>query len=87
MIKKIRFGSEVIVSAGYDAQCQLLEIEFGCDGQVWQYLEVPEDIWYRFKFEVSPEIFFHRYIKGCYVERRILREDYKRELSVLNSYN
>lgn len=74
MQNRCKFPSKVIASAGYDAQCELLEIEFGCDGQIWQYLEVPEDIWYRFKFGVNPEQFFHRYIKGCYVEQRVLSE-------------
>ncbi len=68
---RYRFGSRMIASAGYDAQCQLLEIEFVNDGQVWQYLEVPEDVWYHFKSMEKPEIYFHNYIKGCYMEQRI----------------
>lgn len=74
MVVRCKFGSMLIASAGYDAQCELLEIEFGHDGQVCQYFEVPEDIWYRFKLEASPELFFHRHIKGCYVERRIMQQ-------------
>lgn len=74
MITKCRFGNIVIASAGYDAQCKLLEIEFCHDGQIWQYFDVPEDIWYRFKYEGNPESFFHRYIKGCYAEQRIMPE-------------
>lgn len=72
MQNRCKFHDIVIASAGYDAQCELLEIEFCHDGQVWQYCEVPEDIWYRFKFEENPELFFHRYIKGRYVEQRVL---------------
>lgn len=69
---RYRFGSEAIASAGYDAQCALLEIEFVRDGQVWQYLGVPEEIWYRFRHETRPDFFFHNYIKGNYMEKRIM---------------
>ena len=68
---RYRFGSMAIASAGYDAQCQLLEIEFVQDGQVWQYLEVPEEVWYHFKTGSKPDIFFHNFIKGRYAEQRI----------------
>ena len=37
----------MIKSAGYDAQQQMLEIEFANNGQIWQFDNVPEDIWYR----------------------------------------
>lgn len=74
MSGRCKFPGIVIASAGYDAQCELLEIEFCHDGEVWQYSEVPEDIWYHFKFGVNPDSFFHRYIKGCYVERKVLVE-------------
>ena len=39
----------MIKSAGYDAQQQMLEIEFANNGQIWQFDNVPEDIWYRFR--------------------------------------
>ena len=68
---RYNFAAWTIASAGYDAQQAVLEVEFAHDGQVWQYLGVPEDIWYRFKKENGPDGFFHGYIKGCYVEKRI----------------
>lgn len=74
MKNRCRFGSMAIASAGYDAQCELMEIEFVQDGQVWQYSEVPEEIWYRFKFEARPDNFFHNYIKGRFSEKRLLPE-------------
>lgn len=61
----------MIDSAGYDAQCALLEIKFVCDGEIWQYSGVPEDIWYRLKATAGPDAFFHRCIKGCFEEIRI----------------
>lgn len=75
MGRRCKFPGAVIASAGYDAQCEVLEIEFSQDGQIWHYFSVPEDIWYRFKCGVNPELFFHRYIKGCYIEKRVLPEE------------
>lgn len=71
-IHRCRFGGVVISAAGYDAQCALLEVEFAQNGQVWQYMDVPEETWYRFKNEEGPDMFFHRHIKGCYSEKRVL---------------
>ena len=74
MRTRCKFGNLLIATAGYDAQCELLEIEFGFDGEIRQYLSVPEDIWYCFKSDTNPEAFFHRYIKGQYAERQIISE-------------
>ena len=68
---RCNFGAVTIASAGYDAQYEILEVEFVYGGQIWQYTGVPEDIWYRFKRETVPEHFFHSYIKGCYDEKQI----------------
>lgn len=68
---RCKFAALTIASAGYDAQYAILEVEFAHDGQVWQYLGVPEEIWYRFKKESVPDDFFHSYIQGCYDEKRI----------------
>ncbi|MBR1930455.1 MAG: KTSC domain-containing protein [Lachnospiraceae bacterium] len=68
---RFKFATMTIASAGYDAQRALLEVEFAQDGQIIRYYEVPEELWYRFKRESSPDIFFHKFIKGCYVEKRI----------------
>ena len=46
----------MIKSAGYDAQQQMLEIEFANNGQIWQFDNVPEDIWYRFRSHHLPEL-------------------------------
>ena len=62
----------MIKSAGYDAQQQMLEIEFANNGQIWQFDNVPEDIWYRFRSHHLPELFFHNFIMGHYPECRKL---------------
>ncbi|MCM1569223.1 MAG: KTSC domain-containing protein [Roseburia sp.] len=70
-MERCRFGGTVIDSAGYDAQCAILEIEFARDGQIWQYAGVPEEIWYCLKKGDMPDCFFHKFIKGQYTESRI----------------
>ena len=68
---RFRFASVTIASAGYDALREVLEVEFTRDGQIVRYYEVPEDIWYRFRRESSPDKFFHSSIKGYFAEKRI----------------
>ena len=68
---RIQWGNPTIKSAGYDAQQQMLEIEFASDGQIWQFDNVPEDIWYRFRSYLLPEFFFHNFIMGRYPERQM----------------
>ena len=70
-MKRYRFGCETIKSAGYDAQCALLEIEFARDGQIWQYEGVSEEIWYHFKSETMPDFFFQTCIKGHFQEKQV----------------
>lgn len=72
---RCKFGGTLIATAGYDAQCALLEVEFVQGGQVWQYFNVPEEIWYRFKNVEVPDVFFHRSIKGCYEEKLLAIND------------
>lgn len=72
---RYKFGGLLIAAAGYNAQCELLEIEFGLDGEIRQYFNVPENIWYCFKSDSNPEVFFHRYIKGQYTERQLISEE------------
>lgn len=71
---RCKFAARTVASAGYDAQYAVLEVEFAQDGQVMQYLGVPEDLWYRFRRETWPDDFFHSNIKGCYTERRIVQD-------------
>ena len=68
-MRRFWFGSPVIASAGYNAQCELLEVEFVQNGKILQYANVPEEIWYQFRQERCPEAFFHKYIKGIYREK------------------
>lgn len=63
--------STMIASEGYDAQNSILEIEFKSTGAVWQYLNVPESLYFEFKNSASKGIFFNKNILGQYPEIRV----------------
>lgn len=72
VMNRFKFAGLTIHSAGYDAQREVLEIEFATDGQIWQYRAVEEEMWYRFRKQVLPDTFFHQFIQGRYTEQRIV---------------
>ena len=76
-MRRFWFGSPLIASAGYNAQCELLEVEFVQNGKILQYANVPEEIWYQFRQERCPEAFFHKYIKGFYREKLMPKKQSK----------
>lgn len=67
-IKHISIQSGLIETMGYEPQNALLEIRLSSDGKVWQYRDVPEDVWYRFREDCHPDAYFRRYICGHYRE-------------------
>ncbi|MCR5256057.1 MAG: KTSC domain-containing protein [Acetatifactor sp.] len=71
-MKRCKFASSTIASAGYDPIRTILEVEFVQGGEVLQYENVPEDIWYLFKDHFLPDAFFNKLIKGRYNERSII---------------
>lgn len=60
-----------IASAGYDALCAVLELEFLPDGQVWQFYDVPECVWYEWRNTEAAAAFFHTHIAGKYRAEQI----------------
>ena len=62
--------SSMIKSIGFDAKYSTLEIEFN-SGEVWQYFDFPESLWYEFVSSDSKGKFFHREIKKQYSESRV----------------
>ncbi len=60
-----------ITSAGYDALCATLELEFWPDGQVWQFYDVPEHVWYNWRNTEATHTFFHTNIFGRYAAKKI----------------
>lgn len=63
--------SSMITSIGYDSQQAVLEIEFKSNSQIWQYLDVPEYLWYEMESATSVGKFFHSNIKGAFAENRV----------------
>lgn len=68
-MQRFRVHSTVIASAGYDALCAILEIQFVINGQICRYLNVPEHVWYGFRMAKSMELYFQRNIMGRYEEK------------------
>lgn len=62
--------SSVMTSFGFDPIVSTLEIEFK-SGAVWQYLDVPESLYFEMKSASSYGQFFNAYIKGQYPERQV----------------
>ena len=60
-------SSSNIVSAGYDAAQQILELEFR-GGIVWQYHNFPEEMWYEFLGSPSQGKYFHSQIRTRFAE-------------------
>jgi hypothetical protein len=62
--------SRMIASFGYEAETSTLEVEFN-SGAVWQYYEVPENVYYDMKNSDSFGKFFRANIKGQFTESQI----------------
>lgn len=60
-----------ISSAGYDALCAILELEFLPEGDIWQFYNVPEEIWYEWRQTKEAAAYFHTHIAGRYTARRM----------------
>lgn len=65
-MKRFKIAMDGIASAGYDALCAVLELEFLTDGQVWQFYDVPECVWYEWRNTEAALAFFHTNIAGKY---------------------
>lgn len=63
------FHSNVIVRAGYDAQCETLDLQFTEEESVYRYYDVPEKIWYDLRAAESTGQFYSMYIRGHYIEK------------------
>jgi hypothetical protein len=63
-MNRIRVQSSNIVSVGYDEKSKVLEIEF--DNGIYQYFDVPQDVYEDFMNAPSLGKFFHKEIKGKY---------------------
>lgn len=62
--------SSMIASCGYDSTTSTLEVEFN-NGPVWQYYDVPENVYYELLNASSIGKYFHANIKGQYSESQV----------------
>lgn len=63
--------SSAFSSVGYDIRTATLELEFREGGAVWQYFDVPADVYMEFMGSDSLGRFFVVRIKGKFREGRI----------------
>jgi hypothetical protein len=69
-MKRESVDSTLAASVGYDSSASILEIEFKSNGAVWQYLDVPESVFYEM-MGGSIGKYFHAHIKGQYSEIQV----------------
>ncbi|MCL5028984.1 MAG: KTSC domain-containing protein [Bacteroidetes bacterium] len=62
--------SSLAASVGYDPTTSTLEIEFKTTGAVWQYYDVPENV-FNEMMNGSIGKYFHANIKGQYSESQV----------------
>lgn len=70
-IVRLKTVMDGISSAGYNPLCGILELEFSQDGQVWQFYDVPEHVWYEWRNAEKTGIYFHTCISGRYESRQV----------------
>ena len=69
-MEKQYVSSSSVLSIGYDAQTQTLEIEF-VTGRVYQYYGVPDHLYEQIMRAESKGQFFNTYIKDAYPFSRV----------------
>ena len=61
----IKVNSTNLSAVGYDSETDLLTIEFN-DGGLYEYYNVPQNIYNELMSAPSKGIFFHRFIRDTY---------------------
>ena len=69
-MQKYSVASSNIASVGYDSATETLEVEF-LNGSVYQYYNVPENMYNQLMKEDSKGRFLHCYIKNAYPYSRV----------------
>ena len=72
-MSRTRLVSTMMASAGYDPTSRVLEIEFAT-GAVYQYVDVPFDVYQAMLDAPSPGQFFHGRIRGAFACHRVASE-------------
>ena len=69
-MEKYSAASSNIASVGYDPSRGTLEVEF-LDGSIYQYFDVPKNMYDQLMTETSKGRFLHAYIKNAYPYSRV----------------
>ena len=69
-MKKYSVGSSNISSIGYDPSRDTLEVEF-LNGSIYQYFNVPENMYKQLMATPSKGRFLHAYVKNAYPYSRV----------------
>ena len=64
-VEREPINSSTIVSAGYDTDAMVLEMEFD-GGRVYQYFDLPASVYEEFKSAASPGGYFNSNIRNHY---------------------
>lgn len=68
-----RMSARYILDVEYFPIRKLLEIQFVNDENVYQYYEVPEEVWYAMRNTLSVDLYFNMQISSQYKCRTIQR--------------
>lgn len=63
-------NSSDLAAVGYDDESSTMEVEFH-DGSVYQYFDVPRDVYDRLLQAESPGSFLHTQVRGVYRYARV----------------
>lgn len=69
-MRMIIVGSDNLEEVGYDERLRLLHIQFS-NGALYEYYDVPKDIYIGLITASSASDYFHEYVKGHYRYSRI----------------
>lgn len=69
-VDRKRVQSSVVVSIGFDAMSNTLEVEFR-NGGLYRYLDVPKQVYWRFVSAESHGEFLNTEIKDRFTERKV----------------
>ena len=67
---RARLVSSMMTSATYDPTSRVLEIEFAT-GALYQYVDVPFDVFHEMLAATSQGRFFHSRIRGAFASHRV----------------
>ncbi len=64
--------SSLLISVGYDAKNQVLEVEFKTNGEIWQYSALSQEEYDRMMSAPSCGSYFMRNIRGHFPEKQVV---------------